>query len=123
MKDDEFKYVRLENSEGVLTKKYLLSTQMNLLRILKAIKGYHQIRQKELKIKAKLLNSIKEVSQDIKKIQLNVPKLTTSFPKEEQEEMKVFERRDKGGREKTGPDRDLEMQLMDIQEKLRALQI
>src|SRR3989344_7302292 len=101
MKDDQVKYVKLENSEGILTKRYLLSTQMNLLRILKAVKGYHQIRLKELKLKTSLLNNIREVSQDIKKIQLNVPKLTTS-PIMEEEELKIPGRKQKTEMKKTG---------------------
>src|SRR3989304_2480543 len=122
MTEDEVRYVRLENSEGVLAKRYLLSTQMNLLRILRAIKGYHSLRLKELKAKTSLYNDIKEVNQDIKKIQTNIPKLTTSrsFVKEKDTgKIGIKERRDAI---RPGGDRDLEMQLRDIQEKLRALQ-
>ena len=39
MKDEEVMYVRLEGDEAVLAKRYFLSTEMNLLRILKEIKN------------------------------------------------------------------------------------
>ena len=122
MTEDEVRYVRLENSEGVLAKRYLLSTEMTLLRILRAIKGYHALRLKELKAKTSLYNNIKEVNQDIKKIRTNIPKLTTShsFVKEKDTgKIGVKERKEAI---RPGGNRDLENQLREIQDKLRALQ-
>ena len=122
MTEAEVRYVKLENSEGILARKYFLSTQMNLLRILKAIKGYHALRLKELKSKAKLLNGMREVSQDIKKIQMNIPKLTTSHFFVREKDTGKVQIREKTEAIRPGSDKDLEMQLRDIQEKLRDLQ-
>ena len=123
MTENEVRYVKLENNEGILTKRYLLSTQMNLLRILKAMKGYHALRLRELKSKTKLLNNIKEVSQNIKKIETNIPKLTTSHSFVREKESGKMGIRERKEVIRPGEDRDLEIQLRDIQEKLRALQI
>jgi len=122
MTEDEFRYVKLETDEAILSKRDILSSQMNLLKILKAVKNYHALRFKELKAKIRLYNIAKELHQDIRKIQLNIPKLTTSrsFVKEKETgKMQVKERMQPI---RTGGDRDLEIQLQDIQEKLRALQ-
>jgi hypothetical protein len=121
MRDNEVKYVRLDGNEGILAKRYFLSTEMILLKILRGIKGYHNARVKELKEKTKLLNSLREINQNVRKIQNNIPKLTTSKLESEWEKPENI----KTGRMKTGEsaeDRNLEMQLRDIQEKLRALQ-
>src|SRR3990167_4831720 len=120
MTEDEFRYVKLETDEAILSKRDILSSQMNLLKILKAVKNYHALRVKELKAKTRLYNISKELHQDIRKIQLNIPKLTTSrsFVKEKGTgKMQVKERMQPI---RTGRDRDLEIQLQDIQEKLRS---
>jgi len=122
MTESEVRYVRLENSEGVLAKRYFLSTEMNLLRILRAVKGYHTLRTRELKSKSRLLNGIREVNQDIKKIQINIPKLTTSRSFVKEKETGKMQVRERAEAIRPGGDRDLEMQLRDIQDKLRALQ-
>ncbi|MEK6829180.1 MAG: hypothetical protein AABY15_03555 [Nanoarchaeota archaeon] len=122
MAENEVRYVKLENNEGILAKRYFLSTQMNLLRILRAINGYHALRLKELKIKTGLLNSIKEISQNVRKIEMNIPKLTTSHSFIKDKESGKLRARETREAIRPGGDRDLEIQLRDIQEKLRALQ-
>lgn len=120
MKDENVMYVKLENDEGVKAKSDILSIQMSLLKILRAMRGYSKTRAEELKIKSKLFNSIKETNANIKKIQENIPKLTTSpikKPEEEHEFKSILKER-----RSEKQDTDLESQLRDIQEKLRALQ-
>jgi len=122
MGSDEVRYVKLENNEGIIAKRYFLSSQMNFLNLLKAIKGYHYLRLKELKAKTKLLDNLRNVREEIKKIETNIPKLTTSrsFIKEKETgKIGIKERKETI---RPGSDRDLEIQLRDIQEKLRDLQ-
>src|SRR3972149_4646188 len=122
MADDEFRYVRLESDEAITGKRDILSSQMNLLRVLKAVKNYHDLRLRELKAKSKLYGSAKEFGQNLKKLQADIPKLTTSrsFVREKETgKMQVKERMEPI---RAGGDRDLEIQLQDIQEQLRALQ-
>ena len=120
--EKEVRYVRLENEEGILTKRYILSTQMYLLKILEAMKRYHQGRISELKIKAKLLDVLKDVKQNVEKIQINIPKLTTFRYFTKEKESGKMEIKEVKKPMKYQKDVELEMQLKDIQEKLRALQ-
>lgn len=122
MGSEEVRYVKLENSEGVLAKKYFLSSQMNFLNLLKAIKGYHYFRLKELKAKTKLLNSLRDIREEIKKIQVNIPKITTSHSFIKEKETGKIGIRERREAIRPGSDRDLEIQLREIQEKLRDLQ-
>ena len=69
-----------------------------------------------------MLSNIKEVNQNIKKMQLNIPKLTTSRYFEKEKKSGKVEIRERKEAIRPGEDRDLEMQLRDIQEKLKALQ-
>ncbi len=120
-KEDNFMYVRLDNEEGVMGKRSVLSVQMGLLRILKSVRNFHRIRSNELKLKARLLKMTKETNLDIKKIQINIPKLTTSLHVG-LERISKPEIKNIGVDAKTSKDKTLESQLRDIQEKLKALQ-
>lgn len=122
MGDDEFRYVKLETNEGVLAKRDLLSTQMNLLKLLRSIKSYHALRLNELKARTNLYNFFKQINQGIRSLQANIPKLTTSHSFEKNKESGKIQIKEKREAIRHGGDRDLEMQLRDIQEKLRALQ-
>ncbi|MEX2017093.1 MAG: hypothetical protein WD876_01330 [Candidatus Pacearchaeota archaeon] len=122
MGESEVRYVKLESDEAVVGKRDLLSSQMNLLRILKSVKNYHNLRLKELKAKSKLYSNAKEFNQNLRKIQFNIPKLTTSHSFIKEKETGKIGVRERMQPIKSGGDRDLEIQLRDIQEKLRALQ-
>lgn len=122
MADDEFRYVKLESDEAKIGKRDFLSSQVSLLRILKAVKNYHALRAKELKAKSKLYSGAKELGNDIKKIRENIPKLTTSRSFVKDKETGKIGIRQRTEPIRTGGDRDLEIQLREIQEKLRALQ-
>jgi hypothetical protein len=65
---------------------------------------------------------MKETGTDVRKIQENIPKLTTSHYFARARESGKMEAREKKEALKYREDSDLEMQLKDIQEKLRALQ-
>lgn len=123
MANDEFRYVKFYGEEKVLAKTDLLSMQMNLLKILKAVKGYHAERLRELKIKSALLSRIKEVNQNVKKIQLNIPKLTTSRSFVRERESGKVEIRERKELVKPGEDRSLERELREIQDKLNAIRL
>ncbi len=122
MAENEVRYVKLENADGILAKRYFLSTEMNLLRILRAINGYHALRLKELRIKATILNSIRDINKNVRKIEMNIPKLTTSHSFIKDKESGKMQTREIKEAIRPGGNRDLEIQLRDIQEKLRALQ-
>ena len=54
MKEENLINVKLEYGEALQSKKDILTSEMNLLRIAKALKNYHILRTKELKSKSKL---------------------------------------------------------------------
>jgi len=122
MKNENLIHVKLEYEEALQSKKDILSSEINLIKIMKIIRSYHFLRLKELKIRSKLHRQIKEVITNIKKVQTTLPKL------------KIPEILQKGKLIETEPttqkktikepyyDKDLEYQLKDIQEKLKELQ-
>lgn len=122
MKDDEVKYVRFGGKESILAKKDILSVQMSLLRILKALRNFSRIRSEELKAKSRLLKVVKETNLGITKIEANIPKLTTSSPRKGRK--MPAETREFGMMKKAAEkdDYSLESQLKEIQDKLKALQ-
>jgi len=122
MTDEEFRYVKLESDEARIGKRDVLSAQMSLLKILGVIKNYHALRIKELKAKTKMYSNAKELNQNIKKIKENIPKLATahSFVKDKETGKIGIKKRIEPIT--PGGNRDLEIQLREIQEKLRALQ-
>ena len=117
MKNENLIHVKLEYGEALQSKKDILSSEMNLLRVTKMIKEYRLLRLEELKIKLKLYRKIKEIITTLKKMQTTLPKL------------KIPEIL-KNGREIEEPsklpireyDESLESQLQEIQDKLNSLQ-
>ena len=122
MKDDEVKYVRFGGKESILAKKDILSVQMSLLRILKALRNFSRIRSEEFKTKTKLLKNIKNTNSGITRIEANIPKLTTSSPRKGRK--MPAETREFGMMKKAAEkdDYSLESQLKEIQDKLKSLQ-
>jgi len=114
MKEQNLIHVRIESDEAMSSKKETLSSQMSLLMILKAIKKYKLLRAKELKIKADLHRKIKEINAEIGKLQSVLPKLKIPKPVHKEKEVKNIDK-------KIIEDDDLESQLQEIQDKLRAL--
>ena len=109
MKDENPVYVKLEYEEALESKKDILSSQVSLLRIIQMIRKYRLFRLEELKIKAKVY----------KKIKTDLPHVKIPQIKKTDEE-KEFVKRIK---ETTGSEYDnsLEIQLQEIQEKLRDI--
>ena len=117
MKNDNLVYVKFDYDEGVQSKKIILSSEMNMIRILKIIKNYHSFRTEELKLKLKLYKKIKEINAKIKKIQDNLPEVETSKKlKKGVEKIEIKKSKEKKY------DLDLEKQLMEIRGKLKELE-
>lgn len=116
-KNENLIHVKLEYLEAVETKRDILSSQRDLLRILKHLKNYHIIRSQELKLKVKLLKKIKELKSNISKLQKVMPEVKIpsiiSHEEPEKKETKV---------KKNFHDNDLEYQLQEIQNKLKDLE-
>lgn len=116
MKSENLIHVKLEYPEAVQSKRDILETQRDLLRILKTLKKFHLIRIEELKFKAKLAKKIKELKSNISKLHQVLPKVQVPeilhHEEKEKTELKIKE---------DYHDTDLESQLEEIQNRLRSL--
>src|SRR3989344_2841096 len=115
VKNESLIHVKLEYGEAIQSKRDILSSVRDLIRLLKVIKRYHALRKEELDLKINIFKKIKDLKADLAKLTSTLPKikipdiLIKENPKEEKTP----------ARKKEYPDRDLESQLQEIQEKLR----
>lgn len=115
MTNENLIHIMLNRDELISSKKEILSTEANLIRILQIIKKYSILRTNELKLKAKFLKKLKETKVEIKKLEEILPK--PEIPKilkgieNEKEKFNISSKKD-----------NLEIQLEEIQKKLRELE-
>jgi len=111
-------YLRLKHYESVESKKDLLSIEMSFLNLLKDMKNYNEIRQEELNLKSKTYKLMKELDLALKKTKATFPflKIPGALKKEGLEKKEEIHIR------KENFDSDLDSQLREIQEKLRAME-
>ena len=108
-------HIGLNREELINSKKEILSTEADLIRILQIIKKYQLLRTNELKLKTRLLKKLKETKTEIKKLEEILPK--PKIPKillgigNKKDEFKISPKKD-----------NLEEQLEEIQKKLRELE-
>ena len=123
MTNENLIHIKLEHMEALQSKKDILSSEMNLLRILQIIKKHHELRSKELQLKLKLKKKTKEMISNIKKLQKILPELEIpNILQKEGNEIKVEEEETKIKEIEESPyDKNLELQLFDIQEKLKSI--
>ena len=119
MKEENLVYVKLEYEEALESKRDLLASQVSLLRITQMLRRYRLLRLEELKIKAKMYRRIKELVANIKKIKMDLPHVKIPQIKKSDEEKEFI----KKIKETTGSEYDnsLEIQLQEIQEKLKNI--
>lgn len=123
---DNLIHVKLEYEEALQSKKDVLASEMNLLRIAKAIQSHRILRIDELKTKARLHRKIKEMKMNITKLNQILPKLRIpailekDFPDEHPNYHKS-EIHKKYEMKKDFYDSTLESQLKQIQARLKQL--
>ena len=83
------------------------------------MRQYKLLRLEELKIKAKMYRKIKELIANIKKIKTDLPHVKIPQIKKTDEEMEIRKKLMKTGGDEY--DNNLEIQLQDIQRKLRDI--
>jgi len=115
MKNENLVHIKLEYDEAVDGKKDLLLTQMNLLKITRAVKVYYSLKKKESQTKLKLSKKLRSTNNFLKKIKTNLPQIRV------RKEINAHSKK-KPKREKIEYDRGIEDQLLDIQDKLNSLQ-
>ncbi len=111
-------HIKLGYGEAVQTKKDILSSQMTLLRIAKAIRGYGIYRSGELELKLLLHKEMKNLKMNLGKLQkvLPKPKIPDILKKE------GWEKTEPKSKKIKPPERDIEGQLQEIQKRLNELQ-
>jgi hypothetical protein len=119
-KEETFLHVKVNYGESINAKKQILSSQIRLLRIIKNIKKFKELRILELDQKINISQRTKGLKEDLKNIQKILPnqeipkkykqKITT--PNKEVKEKTI---------QKKEPESDLDLQLKEIQEKLRLI--
>ena len=108
-------HIRLDQDELIKSKKEILSTEADLIRILQTLKKYQLLRTKELILKTRLLKKLKETKTEIKKLEeiLPKPKIPRILREIDNEKEKL----------NLNPKKDnLEFQLEEIQKRLRELE-
>jgi len=115
MSNDNPIYIKLEYNEALQSKKDILSSEIDLLDIIKIIKKYHLFKSQELKIKLNLYKKLKEFRINLGKIQQTLPKIKNLETDDQKEEIAA-------GIEHKIYDPSLESQLQEIQNKLRDLE-
>lgn len=122
MKEQTLIHVRIENSEAINSKKDILETEVNLLRIAKIIKNYHSLRSEELKTKLKIHRKFAELSTTLKKLSISLPKIKIPriLKKEEEIPEEKIEQRIQKVKSATPTD-SLEEQLAEINRRLKEL--
>jgi len=118
MKNENLIHVKLEYKEALESKRNILSSEINLLRIAKTIKKYRFLRMEELKIKLRLHRKIKEILTNMRKIQTTLPRL--EIPEILKRDREI-EEPDKLPIREREYDESLESQLQEIQDKLKSI--
>ncbi len=122
MNDEKLIYVKLNYNESVESKKDMLSSEANILNLIRIMKRYSPLRIEELKIKSRLHSRIKEIISDIKRLEITLPKVKVPQILKQHYTEELEEIEEKIEKTKTKEyDSSLESQLQDIQAKLREL--
>ena len=108
-------HVKLEFDEARESKKDILFLEFKTLKMLNAIKKYHELRALELKNKQKINLEIKKASANLTKLKKVIPKIET--PKKIEKEIEQVHKIKSQVNRKS----DIEMQIQDIQERLKAI--
>lgn len=120
MTDGNPLHIKLSYKESFQAKKSILSSQINLLKMAKAIENYQQLRYDELELKSGLFKDMKELKMSFGKLQntlpkLKIPEILKKTPgRYREEERKPVKTRKSGG--------EIEEQLLEIERKLNELQ-
>jgi hypothetical protein len=114
MKEQNPIHIKLEYEEAIQSRRDILSSEMNLIEIMKCVQRFGLLRKEELIYKIKLQKKMKELMINIKQLQEMLPKVKIpeilKEPKEERRKKNIGV-----------VDTNLERELMDIQEKLKSL--
>ena len=124
MKSSDLIHIQLDYGSAMQSKKETLSSEINLLNIKKNMRTYHFLRKDEVKTKLKVYRKIKELMILLNRLQKNLPEidiprnLTRTKTENENYEKEIPIEKTRENQH----NRDLEAQLIEIQERLRAME-
>ena len=127
MKEESIFHIKVDYDEAVQAKIDILSSQRDFLRVLKIMRTYELLRKEELTNKLRMQNKIRDLKANLTRINGILPKIKIPdilkkkeiVEKKEIEEERLVKIDTKI--KKSADEDDLEIQLRDIQEKLRKL--
>ncbi len=121
-------HIRLDYGEAIFLRKEVLTSEMELIFILKAINRYAELRKQELALKTNFYKILKKISLNVKKMEKNLPALEIPrILKNSQKQKEVFEKKLESIQEikplskKSKTEDALEQQLLEIQRKIQSL--
>jgi hypothetical protein len=117
-KEQSLIHVKIDYMEAVQSKKDLLASERDFIRILKIIKKYSLLRKEELTLRLRMQSKIKALKINLGRLSEILPKvkIPSILKKNEIEEEKPLKIKQEA------KDKDLESQLREIQERLRKLE-
>jgi len=122
-KKQELIHVKLEYDELIQVKRDLLALQLSLLKILKLISKYHYLRKIEMDKKILFYNYLKNTSKNLIQLQIMLPSIKIpKILKKDYGQPKETRIKEKSSPEEVPVDSDLEMQLQEIQNRLKSLE-
>lgn len=115
-------HLRFERFELLQSKKNLLESKQNILRIIRAREQYRILRDKELRLKIRLYRKIKDIGNRLRKLQTSIPEVRVPG-KFVSEKFEPAPRKPLPARQsKKEYNNEIENELRAIQAKLDALQ-
>ncbi|NMB66455.1 hypothetical protein GYA25_00100 [Candidatus Woesearchaeota archaeon] len=112
-------YLKIDYKNALISKKEILTLELLFLKMNQIRKKYHVLRLKDFEIKEKLQKSINQIKKDLEKISDYLPEF--KIPKDIQRKRKIrVEEQIK--EEKISYNKGLDIQLMEIQNKLNNLE-
>ncbi len=119
-KGENFIHLKFEHTEAVNSRRDLLTSEIDLINIIKSFESFMALRALELKLKEKFFRESKKIEAGIKRLEKSLPDVEVPrMLKQSVHKKKEHLEEDFGFKETKN--NDLESQLMDIQRKLRQL--
>ena len=128
MKEENLVHIRLDYEEALESKRDILSCERDFLNVLKIMRRYKILRQRELENQIKTYDKIKELKLHLTKMHNVLPKVKIpnilkkkDIFEDEKENKKIKHLKIDTKVKKTADEDELEKQLRDIQDRLGRL--
>jgi hypothetical protein len=127
MKEESIFHIKVDYEEALQSRRDLLSSERDFLRVLKIIRKYNLLRKEELTNKLKMQNKMRDLKANLTRINEVMPKikipdiLKKKITPEKEEIMEEKPVKAHAKIKESIDHDDLELQLRDIQERLKKL--